>query len=241
MTKETRFGRWYRNSIGKIIPEYAVSTLILCWVLNSTIYTGTQILCADSKHYDLTTNLDRSIPFVKEWVWVYVICFGFWVINYVLIAREGKEHWNRFVIAEMLSKIICGLCFILIPTTNVRPEVTGSDLSSMVMRFVYSMDRPTNLFPSIHCLVSWMCFIGIYNSRKIPKWYKVFSCLFAIAVCASTQFTKQHYIVDVFAGITIGQMCYVLVGKTRIYSMIVGIFEKINELVLGEIDSYDNQ
>ncbi|SER43078.1 phosphatase PAP2 family protein [Lachnobacterium bovis] len=241
MTKETRFGRWYRCSIGKIIPGYAILTLILCWMINSLIYTGTQFLCANSKHYDLTTSFDRKVPFVKEWVWVYIICFGFWVINYILIAREGKEHWNRFVIAEMTSKVICGVFFVLIPTTNVRPEVIGNDISSVLMRFIYWVDRPSNLFPSIHCLVSWMCFIGIYSSKKIPKWYKVFSCLFAIAVCASTQFTKQHYIVDVFVGIAIAQICYVLIGKTRLYYTMINIFERVNTLVLGKIDSYESQ
>ena len=71
------------------------------------------------------------------------------------------------------------------------------------------MDSPTNLFPSIHCLVSWLCAIGL-RGAKVSNWYKVFSYTFAIAVCVSTQLTKQHYIVDVFGGIALAEISLLL-------------------------------
>lgn len=235
MTKKTCFGRWYHKCIGQLIPDYALVPLVLCWMFNSLVYTGTQILCAGAKHYDFTSKFDRQVPFVKEWIWIYVICFGFWGINYILISREGKEHFYRFVSADMLSRFICGIFFVLVPTTNERPEVLGTDISSHLVRFIYSMDRPTNLFPSIHCLVSWFCFIGLARSQKIPKWYKAFSFVFAILVCCSTQFTKQHYMIDVFAGIAIAQMCYMFSKKTDFYKKLLEAFEKISSIVLGEV------
>ena len=70
---------------------------------------------------------------------------------------------------------------------------------------------PTNLFPSIHCLVSWFCAIGLRGTR-VSTWYKVFSYAFAIAVCISTQLTKQHYIVDVFGGILLAEIS-LLIGE----------------------------
>ena len=121
----------------------------------------------------------------------------------------------------MSSRIICGIIFILIPTTNVRPEIIGNSLSANLMRFLYWIDSPTNLFPSIHCLVSWFCFIGIRKSEKIPRWYKIFSCIFALFVCASTQFTKQHYIVDVISGIAIAELCF-YVGRKRHFNPLSG-------------------
>lgn len=40
------------------------------------------------------------------------------------------------------------------------------------MRFVYAVDAADNLFPSIHCLVSWFCYIGLRGRRDIPVWYR---------------------------------------------------------------------
>ena len=39
-----------------IIPKYAVLPLICSFTFNSLIYTGTQILCRDFKHYDFTNK-----------------------------------------------------------------------------------------------------------------------------------------------------------------------------------------
>ena len=189
-------------------------------------------------HYDLTSSLDRQIPFVKEWILIYVICYIFWAANYILIVREGKEHWYRFISAEMLSKCICGLFFIFLPTTNIRPEVSGTDFCSWLVRLIYTLDAPANLFPSIHCLVSWYCFIGIRKSRKIPGWYQWFSGIFAVLVCISTQFTKQHYLIDIAGGVLIAQLCYGLAKRTEGYQKIEAFFDRIGRRVFGT-DYYD--
>ncbi|KIR02812.1 Protein of phosphatidic acid phosphatase family [Lachnospiraceae bacterium TWA4] len=208
----------------KLIPSYGRSSLIGCLVLNCMIYWGAQRLTANAYHYDLTTNFDRSIPLVNEWVYIYFICYIFWGLNYILIEREGKEHWFRFASADMVSRMICGIFFILLPTTNVRPEIVGNDFAAWLMRFLYQADEASNLFPSIHCLVSWFCFIGIRKSKKIPLWYKIFSCVFAILVCLSTQFTKQHYFVDVIGGILLAELCYFVSQKVNVYKLTAKIF-----------------
>ena len=164
---------------------------------------------------------------------MYLICFAFWAVNYIMISRTKKEHWYKFATGDYLSRIICGVFFILLPTTNARPEVTGNGLSSILMRFIYTVDPATDLFPSIHCLVSWMCFIGIRKQKHIPAWYKAFSAVFAIMVFASTQFTKQHYIVDVFAGVAIAELSYFIGTHTDLYKKIWKMFDKVNYIVFG--------
>lgn len=229
MTKETLFNKLCE----KCIPKYALLSLIACFALNTLVYWGTQQVMNNAYHYDLTSALDKQIPFVKEWIVIYIVCYAFWAINYILISREGKEKWYRFASADIMSRLICGLFFIIMPTTNVRPQVPYNDLFSWLMRFVYQMDLPTNLFPSIHCLVSWFCFMGIRKSDKTPKWYKVFSCVFAILVCASTQFTKQHYLIDVAGGILIAELCYYITNHTKIYLHTEKFFDYIGRKVLG--------
>lgn len=231
--RQTAFGCWYHKYLDKFLPAYALLSMIFCWVFNCCIYSGTQLALGNQYHYDFTTALDRQVPFVKEWILIYVVCYVFWAVNYILVAREGKEHWYRFITAEMLSKIICGLFFIFLPTTNVRPEVVGEDFCSWLVRLIYSVDAPYNLFPSIHCLVSWYCYIGIRKSKKIPVWYQCFSCIFAVLVCASTQFTKQHYLVDIAGGVFIAQVCYTCMKRLNVYQKIESCFEWINRKVFG--------
>ncbi len=236
----SRLRQWYEAHIGKIIPIYAFFSLIFCFVFNSCIYTGTQILMNDARHYDLTTAFDNSVPFVPEWVLIYVICFAFWALNYILITREGYYEWFKFATGDYLSRTICLIFFVLLPTTNVRPEVSESGIVYSIMRFIYTVDPATNLFPSIHCLVSWLCYIGIRGKKAIPCWYRGFSCIFAIMVFASTQFTKQHYIVDVIASVIIAEFSLYIGKHTQLYKKISKIFDRINVKVFGEL-SYDEE
>ena len=79
---------------------------------------------------------------------------------------------------------------------------------TQLMRFLYSMDAADNLFPSIHCLVSWLCYIGIRGNKKVPQWIRTTFCICAIAVFISTLTTKQHVIYDVVAGVALVEVTY---------------------------------
>lgn len=231
-----RFGQWYMTYVEKIIPRYAFFSLIFCFIFNSCIYTGTQILMKNAKHYNLTTAFDSSVPFIPAWVIVYIASFVFWAVNYILITHEGYEDWFKFATGDYISRIICLIFFILFPTTNIRPEIIGNNITDNIMRFIYIVDPATNLFPSIHCLVSWLSYIGIRGRKNIPWWYRGFSCIFSIMVFASTQFTKQHYIVDVILGVIIAELCLYIGKHTQLYKKISKIFNRINIKVFGEND-----
>ncbi|HKM03450.1 MAG TPA: phosphatase PAP2 family protein [Lachnospiraceae bacterium] len=239
MTDVTKIGKLYRRYFSKWIPEYSLFSLIICFLVNSFVYSGSVLIMKNAYHYDFTSGVDKKIPFVKEWISIYVVCYIFWLINYVLICREGKEKWYRFATADLLSRFICAIFFIALPTTNIRPLVLGDDIFSGLVRLVYRLDQPTNLFPSIHCLVSWYCFIGIRKSKKIPLWYKVFSCVFAILVCVSTQFTKQHYLIDIAGGIIIAELCFFITTHTQIYRRIEKAFDRVGRRVFGV--TYNNE
>ena len=197
------------------IPKYSIIPLITALVLNTLVYSGTMVLCKGLYHHDFTTAFDRMVPVIPEFTSIYLICYVFWVVNYIMTARISREHMYRFLTADYLSRIVCGIFFVFLPTTLVRPEITGTGFWDQALRFVYSIDQSANLFPSIHCLVSWFCYIGIRHQKKIPVWYQRFSLVFATLVCISTQVTKQHYIIDVFGGIILSEVCYLIGRKMK--------------------------
>lgn len=82
-----------------------------------------------------------------------------------------------------------------------------------LMRFLYQIDAADNLFPSIHCLVSWLCWIGVRRRLDLPAIYRHFSLAAAVAVCISTMTTRQHVLADVFGGVFLAEFCYFLAGR----------------------------
>ena len=233
MNKLTRFGGWYKKNLEQLVPAYSLFPLLFCFVWNVLIYVYIGRFMAGARHYDLTTGFDRAVPFVTWWVYIYLGCYLFWVVNYILAGREGRESCYRFCTVDIVSRTVCGVIFILLPTTNVRPEVTGSGFADMLMRFVFDVDPPVNLFPSIHCIVSWMCVIGIRRSRKIPFWYKVLSVIMAVLVMVSTQLTKQHYIADVVSGVALAEICLAIEKKTNLYRVFEKGFRAVEKVIFG--------
>ena len=108
------------------IPKYSIIPLITALVLNTLVYSGTMVLCKGLYHHDFTTAFDRMVPVIPEFTSIYLICYVFWVVNYIMTARISREHMYRFLTADYLSRIVCGILFVFLPTTLVRPEITGT-------------------------------------------------------------------------------------------------------------------
>lgn len=129
--------------------------------------------------------------------------------------KKEDEIW-QFITADLIMKIIAFSFFVLMPCTISRPEIIGNDIYSELMRFLYSIDSPNNLFPSLHCVFSWMTIKTLINNPRIDKWYLYLNYLMCISVAIVTLTTKQHVFVDIIAGFLIAEFSYQLAGKVYI-------------------------
>ncbi len=196
-----------------LVPTFCILPLFGVLVWNMIVYSGSMYITKDWYHHNIEFGIDRLIPFLPGTVSSYLICYLFWVVNYIICARKDRIECARFLGADILAKTVCFVFYILLPTTNVRPEIVGTTIWDEIMSVLYLIDMPSNLFPSIHCLVSWLCYVGVRGKSHIPKWYQVFSCLMAIAVFISTLTTKQHVVIDVISGALLAEVCYWVMGK----------------------------
>lgn len=173
-------------------------------VLNVVTYNGTRFLTGGLHHYDMTTAFDRATPFYPPFfIAIYFLAYVQWILGFLFIAKSDKNMCYRLFTAEMIAKTLTLICFFVIPTTNVRPEVVGNDLWSAITRLLYKMDAADNLFPSIHCLESWMIFRSAFYLKKPGKWYRWVSIVATLLVFASTLLLKQHVVADVVGAIVV--------------------------------------
>lgn len=224
-------GQWYERHFAGLVPRYGLFSLPCAFLLNFPTYWLPQLLMRNAAHTDLTTELDRRIPFCPAWVLVYFGCYLVWCLGYLLVAQQGKKGWFRYASADLLSRAVCAVFFIAFPTTMVRPELTGSGFIMDATRFLYMADAPTNLFPSLHCLLSTMCWIGVRGNRRIPRLKKIFFLTAAVLVYVSTLLVKQHVIVDVFAGILLAEAAMYAVRFIPLGRFLEDLFDRLDRLV----------
>lgn len=222
--------KFIEKYVDHIIPIYAILPLIFGMFFNSFVYFGGQQISKGFYHHNLSNSIDRDIPFINSFVVIYCFWYIFYLFNYILITREGKDKYFKFFTADFIAKIICFFLFVFFPTTmDLRPAVTEHSIFDSIIKVIYFIDPPTNLFPSIHCMVSWFCFIGIKNSNKIPYWYKLLSLVISLLIIISTLLVKQHIVIDAIAGVLLAEITYLIGQKTTSYKIPMKIFDKITD------------
>lgn len=190
-----------------------LASILLAQVL--VFYATRPLIERLTLHYG-ETSLDLRIPFIPAWVTVYYLSFASWIVSAIWIFAGEPAHSYRVACAYVLAMLISGALFFIYPMTLHRPEPTGGDLFSRWVRWLYQIDSPTNLCPSLHVMASYFCWRGTFGCRHIPRWYKWFNFIFLILVCLSVLFVKQHVIVDIPAAVLIAEFTIKISEKCRL-------------------------
>lgn len=230
------FMKHFWKYVTGIVPAYGLFPLVFSFVFNCLVYSGSRAVAGSWYHHNIESNLDLRLPFLPQFLIIYFGCYIFWAANYILAARQDREEVYRFFTADFISRCVCLVIFLAYPTTNTRPVIEGSVFWDLLAGWLYSIDAADNLFPSIHCLVSWFCFLAVKGQKKIPIWYKAVSFILAVLVFLSTLFTKQHVIVDVAGGIFLAQGCFWIGKHTEIWHIYEHIGNKIEKAITKYIE-----
>lgn len=215
--------------IKKLIDKYpfSVAAPVEALIFSTGLFTFAKLLCFWRPHLDMSLRWDALIPFLPWTVSIYVGTFVFWYVMLVVISTGPVYERERLFCAFHLNALISFLIFILLPTTNVRPELTGGSLWNWIMGIVYGVDTPENLFPSLHCSVAWLCWIGVRGRKDLPRWLSPLALLIAAAICCSTLTTKQHVIVDVPSGILLAELCWQAARSDRLRRIYHRLIERV--------------
>ncbi len=210
-----------------VIPKYAIIPIASALFVNFLVYYCSRILTNRFVHIDLSSKIDTWIPYVSFFIIIYVLAYIQWIVGYIVISKESKQSCYQFMSAEIISKLICLLFFVFLPTTMVRATGLSNGLLDRITKIVYLFDDPVNLFPSIHCLESYLCFRGALFLKSVSKGYKYFTLIFAILVFLSVVFVKQHVFIDIIGGIIVGEVGLWLSQKFRS----ARLFEKLEAIL----------
>lgn len=216
--------RRIKNFIRIWVPPYALVPIICCLMVNMIGYFGVQRISGLLHFYHFALPLDRRIPLVPAFVFIYVGAYAQWVIGFLQCARDSRTLCYRYMSAEVAAKLMTILCFLVLPTTILRPAVPGNGPAEILLRWIYMHDGPVNLFPSIHCLESWFCLRAAFAQKRTGRLYTVCMVVMTLLVFASVLLVRQHVIVDILGGIGVFELGMVLT-RNRDFT---GFYEKVS-------------
>ena len=153
----------------------------------------------------LETRLDAYIPFVPEFVLAYYLYYP-WLLLPLLVLKE-REPYFRALLAFLIMQIVAGVTFVAFPSYMVRPEVIPPGMAGDLVRAIYRTDMGWNVFPSLH--VAHSVLVALLFFKHARSAFAVISVAVGSAlISASTVLIKQHWIVDVPAGIALAWFCF---------------------------------
>ena len=175
---------------------------------------------ANISGYNLLTEIDKIIPFIPEFIWIYHTLIPVFFVTTVLMI-EKKNVFFSAMFSVFIASVIMIAFYVFLPAFYPRDGYNEASLSGMVVEFTRTIDGANNTFPSAHVTFSWLLafFAGISAYAKKNKWIKPAYLLWAFLISVSTVTLKQHFIVDVFSGIVLAVACYAF-AKNMIYERV---------------------
>lgn len=176
-------------------------------------YLIPKLIVDESKVHFVKIALDDKIPLVKPFIIIYFLAFVQWSLTMHILTTQNTKYGYKYCTAIIIGSIVGSIIFIVYPTGVQRIGINGNGILDFILKTTYSVDSIVNALPSFHVFCSWMCLRGLWEAKGIDKKWKIVNSIFSILVCLSTLFTKQHYFLDVPAGILLAEISILIANR----------------------------
>ena len=162
----------------------------------------------------LVTTVDDTIPFLKIFIIPYITWYGYMAVGLIYLCMKNRKSYYTSLISLNIGISVCYIIYMIFQTTVPRPIITDSDILSKLVSLIYKNDNPFNCFPSMHVTTTYIIMKGINSSEKniiISLIYNIIGILIII----STQFVKQHVVLDLVFAILLSEVVFRVVSSGK--------------------------
>lgn len=145
--------------------------------------------------------LDRALPFAPAAVWPYLSFFVLIPLAYLACPRERLAWLMRSMQA---CALLCGLCFVLWPTTLDYPPLQGDGLSLGLLRMLDAGDSSHNCLPSLHGALSTLAIVALLDREQPLR--NALLLLWGLVLAISIVMARRHLALDLGCGIVLGAL-----------------------------------
>jgi len=144
----------------------------------------------------LWTRLDRSLPTIPSAIWLYALYYVLVMLPMFAVrrVRELVEVLAAYLVVTVLAWIV----YALWPVRMEYPHLVCAGVSCEVLMRLWAMDMGVNVMPSLHAAHSALA-AAIFVSYRSRVWPLMVAGATAVSVAAVL--TRQHYVLDIPAGI----------------------------------------
>lgn len=192
-----------------IQEQNKTSVVLLMTGLFTTFYFLSSVLHLGIPGYFILTQIDHAVPYLPWTSVIYIMMYP--LLFWIFYELQNFENQNKLLYSFCILMVISNLIFFMYPVIYPRefyPLPYENNLGVNLLRTIRFIDRPVNCFPSLHVSSLFLFSFSLWTeSRK--KFFV--SLIFTLLISVSTMTTKQHYFLDVIAGIVLSTLIYFFV------------------------------
>ena len=203
--QEARCALWFR--VLRWAAGFALALVILVGYTVLSTWNVDRFLDGGLATRALWTRLDRAVPTVPEAIWPYGLYYV--LVMMPMFAVRRVRELGEVLTAYLFVTVSAWVVYALWPVRMEYPHlVCGGRFSCEVLLRLWSMDMGVNVMPSLHAAHSALA-AAIFWSYRSKAWPVIAAGAAAVSIAAVL--TRQHYILDIVAGVALALVGWALV------------------------------
>lgn len=202
------------RKIGSLLYRYRHGLLLLYAFIYMPWFSSLE-QTVTTRFYMIHMVVDDYIPFIEYFIVPYMIWFGYIAVTGAFFFFFEPENFKKFCYFLFTGMTIFVIVSTVYPNgAYLRPIVFPRDnIFTDVVKWLYSTDTPTNLFPSIHVYNSIVAHWAVAKSSILHKrkGIQIASFILMASIVVSTVFLKQHSLFDLITGVMLAVMVGILI------------------------------
>lgn len=191
--------------------ELQIFAVISVWltVLFVIVYGFTNSYAsAAPQMYRFYFEWEKLIPLWPEAIFIY---FSLNILGIVPLFTLDHREILRLGLSYTFCILIAGIIFYYFPAPVVLDRLNHDHHLGPLFHFLYSLDHPNNSLPSLHITFSYLTVRSISSLARAKADSRNGILLLVLwiwfsLIAASVLLTHQHHVLDIAAGILLGEL-----------------------------------
>ncbi len=204
-----------------LIRKYRHAWILIYVPVYLAVFVFLEETTVPSAMHLIEFDADRAIPFCEYFIIPYFFWFLFIFGTGFYFFLTNRRDYYRYCLFLFTGMTVSLVVYRIWPNgIDLRPDpdqLGRNNVFIEMVRYLYSIDTPTNVCPSIHVINSVGATIAICKSESLSKlrFLRPLTIVICIAICASTVFLKQHSLFDGMCSLVLCQGLYILAYRPK--------------------------
>jgi len=171
-------------------------------IVSSLLYGGTNhIANGFSDKAQMYFDWELGIEIVPWMILIYISFYLILVLGF--FACRDREAIKSYCYSMILSSFIAAVVFLVFPGELGYSRAEDVGVFKPLYDWLYRIDKPVNMYPSLHITSSMIATYFISDSTK-KAWVRVGVWTWFVAIGFSVILVHQHHLFDIVTGLALG-------------------------------------